>query len=81
MLQLFALLLPQAGMVDDMIDDLGLRGQVQLATFHPDYQFAGEPVESSFTNRCVRCFCNAPAACHQMPSCALLTPQHEVCQQ
>lgn len=26
-----------AGVVDDLIDELGLRGKVQLASFHPDY--------------------------------------------
>lgn len=39
--------------VDTLLDDMGLRGQIQLASFHPDYLFDGEPVDSlsHFTNR------------------------------
>ncbi|KAG5180937.1 hypothetical protein JKP88DRAFT_222644 [Tribonema minus] len=40
-----------AGIVNDVIDDLGLRGVVQLATFHPRYLFAGESEVLSYTNR------------------------------
>lgn len=43
-----------AGTVDDFLDELQLRGKVQLASFHPDYRFAdsrpGADVEN-FTNR------------------------------
>lgn len=43
-----------AGAVDDCLDELDLRGKVQLASFHPDYRFAdstpGTDVEN-FTNR------------------------------
>jgi hypothetical protein len=36
-----------------MIDELGLRGTVQLASFHPEYQFAGTDPDDveNFTNR------------------------------
>ena len=36
-----------------LIDEMDLLGVLQLASFHPDYQFAGEPIEaaSHFTNR------------------------------
>lgn len=36
-----------------LIDEMDLVGIIQLASFHPDYQFAGEPAESAshFTNR------------------------------
>ncbi|CAN0470104.1 unnamed protein product, partial [Laminaria digitata] len=39
--------------VDDFIDDSGLRGTVQLATFHPQYRFEGseEDDASNYTNR------------------------------
>lgn len=35
------------------IEELGLEDQLQLASFHPDYRFAGEPADSpgNFTNR------------------------------
>ena len=35
------------------IEEMDLLGVLQLASFHPDYQFAGEPIEaaSHFTNR------------------------------
>lgn len=43
-----------AGAVDECLDELDLRGKVQLASFHPDYRFAdstpGTDVEN-FTNR------------------------------
>lgn len=36
-----------------LIEEMDLLGVLQLASFHPDYQFAGEPTEaaSHFTNR------------------------------
>ena len=36
-----------------LLEEMGLLGVLQLASFHPDYQFAGEPIEaaSHFTNR------------------------------
>ena len=36
-----------------LIEAMDLLGVLQLASFHPDYQFAGEPIEaaSHFTNR------------------------------
>lgn len=36
-----------------LIEEMDLIGVLQLASFHPDYQFAGEPIEaaSHFTNR------------------------------
>lgn len=36
-----------------LIEEMDLLGVLQLASFHPDYQFAGEPIEaaSHFTNR------------------------------
>ena len=36
-----------------LIEEMELLGVLQLASFHPDYQFAGEPIEaaSHFTNR------------------------------
>lgn len=39
--------------VDDLIDRLGQRGVVQLASFHPHYQFAGTDLEAveNYTNR------------------------------
>jgi hypothetical protein len=38
---------------DALLDDAGLRGVIQLAHFHPDYRFAGEPENalSHYTNR------------------------------
>ena len=38
---------------DDLVDEAGLRGLVQLAHFHPEYRFAGEPESalSHYTNR------------------------------
>lgn len=39
--------------MDDCIDKVGWRGDLQLATFHPQYQFAGEDPHgpTHFTNR------------------------------
>ena len=36
-----------------LLEEMGLLGVLQLASFHPDYQFAGEPIDaaSHFTNR------------------------------
>ena len=41
------------GVMDDCIDKFGWRGDLQLATFHPEYQFAGEDPHgpTHFTNR------------------------------
>ena len=38
---------------EDLIEEMDLAGIIQLASFHPDYLFAGEPPESvgHFTNR------------------------------
>ena len=38
---------------DTLLDSLGLVGDLQVADFHPDYQFAGEPPHAMgyFTNR------------------------------
>jgi hypothetical protein len=38
---------------DDVILDLGLEGEIQVASFHPQYQFAGTQPEDieNFTNR------------------------------
>ena len=38
---------------NDLLDEAGLRGHVQLAHFHPRYRFAAEPAEalSHYTNR------------------------------
>ena len=40
-------------LMDDCIDKVGWRGDLQLATFHPQYQFAGEDPHgpTHFTNR------------------------------
>ncbi|CAM9429214.1 unnamed protein product [Discosporangium mesarthrocarpum] len=45
--------LDAAEIVDEMIDEEGLRGSVQLATFHPDYCFEGakDGDAENFTNR------------------------------
>lgn len=45
--------LDAAAALDDLLDRSGLRGAIQLATFHPDYQFADEPPGSvsHYTNR------------------------------
>lgn len=39
--------------VDAAIEVLGLQGEIQVASFHPDYQFAGTDVEDieNFSNR------------------------------
>ena len=39
--------------LDTLLEEMGLRGQIQLASFHPDYLFDGEPIDSlsHFTNR------------------------------
>jgi hypothetical protein len=44
------------GFLDDaqtLLEELGLGGEIQIASFHPDYRFEGEPVDavSHFTNR------------------------------
>jgi hypothetical protein len=38
---------------DRLVDDLGLRGTVQVASFHPDYRFAGTAPDAveNYTNR------------------------------
>jgi hypothetical protein len=38
---------------ETLIDEIGLCGAIQLASFHPDYQFEGEPADSAshFSNR------------------------------
>ena len=38
---------------DAAIADLGLEGELQLASFHPDYQFAGTPADAidNYSNR------------------------------
>lgn len=38
---------------EQLLEEMGLEGVLQLASFHPDYQFAGEPFDatSHFTNR------------------------------
>lgn len=50
----FEAYLDYAAVVDDLIDELGLRGKVQLASFHPAYRFADSTPETEvedFTNR------------------------------
>ena len=41
------------GVADDLIVNLGLEGSLQIASFHPDYQFAVTPKDSidNYTNR------------------------------
>lgn len=41
------------GVADATVDALGLRGEIQIASFHPDYQFAGTGKDDieNFTNR------------------------------
>jgi hypothetical protein len=44
------------GFLDDaqtVLEEMGLAGEIQIASFHPDYRFEGEPVDavSHFTNR------------------------------
>lgn len=38
---------------NDLLEAAGLEGVIQLASFHPDYQFAGEPLDaaSHYSNR------------------------------
>ena len=38
---------------DSLLEEMGLRGQIQVVSFHPDYLFEGEPIDSlsHFTNR------------------------------
>ncbi|RYG14239.1 MAG: DUF1415 domain-containing protein [Burkholderiales bacterium] len=41
------------GRADDVLHALGLEGEIQIASFHPDYQFAGTADDdiTNFTNR------------------------------
>lgn len=41
------------GMVDDLLDEGGYTGEFQVASFHPDYQFAGTHADDAenYTNR------------------------------
>lgn len=44
------------GFLDDaqtVLEEMGLDGEIQLVSFHPDYRFEGEPIDaiSRFTNR------------------------------
>ena len=44
------------GFLDDaqtVLEQMGLDGEIQLASFHPDYRFEGEPIDAvgHFTNR------------------------------
>jgi hypothetical protein len=41
------------GSADHLLADLGLQGIIQIASFHPDYQFAGTDVDAAenYTNR------------------------------
>ena len=44
------------GLLDDaqtVLEQMGLDGEIQLASFHPDYRFEGEPIDAvgHFTNR------------------------------
>ena len=36
-----------------VLEEMGLQGEIQIASFHPDYRFEGEPVGAAghFTNR------------------------------
>jgi hypothetical protein len=38
---------------DDVVTELGLTGEIQIASFHPDYQFADSPADdiANYTNR------------------------------
>lgn len=40
-------------LAEDLLHDSGLEGSLQIASFHPDYQFEGSPVHdvANFTNR------------------------------
>ena len=44
------------GFLDDaqtVLEEMGMAGEIQIASFHPDYRFEGEPLDavSHFTNR------------------------------
>jgi uncharacterized protein len=41
------------GIAESLVEDLGLSGEIQLASFHPKYQFSGTTAESveNYTNR------------------------------
>ncbi len=41
------------GVAEEMVDDLGLRGMIQIVGFHPQYQFAGTDPDAAenYTNR------------------------------
>ena len=44
------------GFLDDaqtVLEEMGMAGEIQIASFHPDYCFEGEPVDAvnHFTNR------------------------------
>jgi hypothetical protein len=45
--------LEMLALLDEALDDSGLRGRVQLASFHPDYRFEGAPADdpANYTNR------------------------------
>ena len=49
----FVLFLAVAERCEEILEDKGVTDKVQLATFHPEYQFAGEEVgdPGSYTNR------------------------------
>lgn len=53
MLADFEAYLDVAAMLDDAIAESGLEGEIQIASFHPDYIFGGEPTNalSHYTNR------------------------------
>lgn len=41
------------GVAEELLENLGLRGEIQIASFHPKYQFAGTSEDSveNYTNR------------------------------
>ncbi len=39
------------GELEDLLAELGLEGTLQVASFHPDYRFDGEPEVDALTNR------------------------------
>ena len=41
------------GVADELADELGMRGTIQIASFHPDYRFAGTEPDAveNYTNR------------------------------
>lgn len=49
----FDTFLDQVALADELIDALGYRGVFQIASFHPDYRFAGAPADDPghYTNR------------------------------